>query len=187
MSHEPENVQVMDNWSVIVLGALSGAMLPPVLKLKYPLKRASLSLPASVNRLFSLVSLPREFPCSLGALLGLARAREVPLWSKDPLTSASGSKQEPSGFWATPLHKYEWRKLSWYCLDFFCVIHQEANLAEAPNVMTKISFLCWSLHWQPVISLLAGRVGAVLERLLLNFSHCLYVAVGVESSTFGAL
>lgn len=65
------------------------------------------SVPASVNRLFSLVSLPREVPCFLGDLLGLARAGEVPLCSKDSLTSASGSKQEPSGFGVIPLHKHE--------------------------------------------------------------------------------
>lgn len=69
---------------------------------------------------------------------------------------------------------------------FFCIIHQEVNLAQAPAVMRKISFLGWSLHWQPVISLLAGRVGVVLQGLL-NFSRCLEVAVPVESTTFGAL
>lgn len=30
-------------------------------------------------------------------------------------------------------------------LFFFFIIHQEANLAQAPKVMTKISFLFWSL------------------------------------------
>lgn len=44
MSHEPKSLQVMDDWSMIMLCALSSATLPPVLKLKYPLKCASLSL-----------------------------------------------------------------------------------------------------------------------------------------------
>lgn len=178
-----QSLHIMDDRSIIRLCVLSSAMLLPVLKLKYPLKYASLCLPASINRFLSLFSL-RDVPCSLGASLGLVRAREVPLWSKGSLTWASGWKQEPSWFWVIALHKYEWMKFAWYCI--FCIIHQEGNLAQAPAVMRKISFLGWSLHWQPVISLLAGRVGVVLQGLL-NFSRCLEVAVPAESTTFGAL
>lgn len=119
----------------------SKCMLTPALKLKYPLKRALLSHPDSVNGSFSLISVSRVLLCSLGAwpeprkFLCCWRAPFHPLgWSRNLL----GCEH---------LYNYEWMKSAWYCsfFIFFFIIHQEANLAQAPKVMTKISFLFWSL------------------------------------------
>lgn len=67
MSHEPKSLQVMDDWSIVIVGVPASAMLTAVLKLKDPLKYALWSHPDSVNGSFSLISASRMFLCSLGA------------------------------------------------------------------------------------------------------------------------
>lgn len=84
-------------------------------------------------------------------------------WSKDFSTSASaGSRRYLCLRQSFCTHVNE-INLSDIYSHIFCIIHQEANL-----VQIKISFLCWLLPWKPVISLLAGRAGAVLRGLLFN-------------------
>lgn len=74
MSHEPKSLQVMDDWSIVIVCVPASAMLAPALKLKYPLKCALLSHPDSVNGSSSLISL-QSVPVLFGGLIQLGQSQ----------------------------------------------------------------------------------------------------------------
>lgn len=95
-----------------------------------------------------------ECSCALGELGQSQEGASVTGGS----ISASGLEQEPSELWTfAQMWMNEAGLILHFNFFFFLIIHQEANLAEAPRVLTKL-ILCPGPCWQAGMSLAPSLV-----------------------------